>query len=268
MPIILKRIKNVDKVGDTMKTAQINMLKSIGYLMLSVFMLTVATYAWFTISYENKASLTAKTSGVEAEYTFYAYQNKYHTGSNALNLYDNTCEALNTDDMCYKEVTNPITPELIEGSVAPGERFSFAIAINSIGTNQGYVNLTLGRIESIGYDIEANKIQKAFGYEVTKISHYQNNVETEDHKSFYTFQSFRHFETADNVYYDLVTEVPMIHDINYPSTVIIYFDIYYDPYIFGQDLDGTPHTNSHAFINQSIIINDIYMSVKSTRSSS
>ena len=247
-----------------MKTAQMNMLKSIGYLMLSVFMLTVVTYAWFTITYENKASLTAKISGVEAEYTFYIYQNKYHTGSTTLNLYDNTCEVLSTDDMCYKEVTNPITPELIKGSVAPGERFSFAIAINSVGINQGYVDLTLGRIESIGFDIEANKIQKAFGYEVTKISHYQNQIESEDHKDLYQYQTFRYFETTDGHYYDLVTDIPMIYDINYPSTVIIYFDVYYDPSIFGQDLDGTPHTNSHAFINQSIIIHDVYMNVTST----
>ena len=60
----------------------------------------------------------------------------------------------------------------------------------------------------------------------------------------------------------------MIYDINYPSKVIIYFDVYYDPQIFGQDLDGTPHTNSHAFINQTIVINDIYMNVTSTASSS
>lgn len=251
-----------------MKTAQINMLKSFGYLMLSVFMLSVVTYAWFTITYENKAHLTSKISGVEAEYTFYVYQNQYHTGSNNLNLYENTCSVLNQEDLCYEEITNPIEPELIKGSVAPGERFSFAIAINSIGTNQGFVDLTLGRVESIGYDIEANKIQKAFGYEVTKISHYQNDFETEDHKALYTYQSFRYFDVADGLNYELVTDVPMIYDINYPSKVIIYFDVYYDPQIFGQDLDGTPHTNSHAFINQTIVINDIYMNVTSTASSS
>lgn len=251
-----------------MRTTQINMLKSVGYLMLSVFMLSVVTYAWFTMTYENNASLTSKVSGVEAEYTFYVYQNQYHSGSNVLNLYDNTCTVLDRSDLCYEEITNPITPKLIDGSVAPGERFSFAIAINSIGTNQGYVDLDMGRIESIGYDIEANKIQKAFGYEVTKISHFQNEIESEDHKALYQYQSFRHFDIAEGLSYDLVSEVPMIYDINYPSTVIIYFDIYYDPSIFGQDLDGTPHTNSHAFINQSIIINDIYMNVKSTKSSS
>ena len=249
-----------------MRTTQMNMLKSIGFLMLSVFMLAVVTYAWFTITYENNASLTSKISGVEAEYTFYVYKNQYHSGSSALNLYDNTCTVLSRSDLCYEEVTNPITPKLIDGSVAPGERFSFAIAINSIGTNQGYVDLDMGRIESIGYDIEANKIQKAFGYEVTKISHYQNQVESVDHKSLYQYQTFRHFETTEGLYYGLVTDVPMIYDINYPSTVIIYFDVYYDPTIFGQDLDGTPHTNSHAFINQSIIINDIYMNVTSTAS--
>ena len=251
-----------------MKTAQINMLKSFGYLVLSVFMLSVVTYAWFTITYENKASLTSKISGVEAEYTFYIYQNKYHSGSDTLNLYDHVCTVLNRDDLCYKETVNPILPELIDGSVAPGERFSFAIAIHSMGTNQGYVNLTLGNIESNGYDIEVNKIQKAFGYEVTKISYFQNEIETDDQKALLNYQSFRHFEITDDTFYHLVTDVPMIDDINYPSTVIIYFDVYYDPSIFGQDLDGTPHINSHAFMNQTFIINDIYMNVKTTKSNS
>jgi hypothetical protein len=77
-----------------------------------------------------------------------------------------------------------------------------------------------------------------------------------------------HFDVAEDLVYHLVTDVPMIYDINYPSQVIIYFDVYYDPSIYGQDLDGTPHTNSHAFINQSITITDVYMNVTATKGSS
>ena len=49
-----------------MKQAHINLLKSAGFLILAVFMFSVVTYAWFTITYTNDASLVGQISGVEA----------------------------------------------------------------------------------------------------------------------------------------------------------------------------------------------------------
>ncbi len=248
-----------------MSQAKMNMLKSVGYLLVSIFMFSIMTYAWFTMTYVNQAHLTVKTSGIEAEYQFYIYKNLYHTGSSEQTLIDNTCTVNGNQDLCYEEVSNPITPVLIEGSVAPGERFSFAIAIQSLGSAQGYVDLTLGNLESIGYNQVENKIQTAFGYEVSKISYIKNNIETEDLKHLYTYQSFTHFSAQDDQQYPLITDVSLDYQDQYQGLLVIYFDVYYDPTIFGIDPQGVPYTNSHIFMNQTFHINDVYMNISSQK---
>lgn len=248
-----------------MRQTQINMLKSVGYLMMSIFMLSVVTYAWFTITDENHVDLTTKISGVEAEYEFYVYKNQYHTGSSEQTLVNNKCVIGSVEDLCYEEVNNPIYPKIIDGSVAPGERFSFAIGIKSVGTTQGYVDLTLGNIESIGYDRIENKIQTAFGYEVTKISYIDNNIETEDVKAQMTYQSFTHFSSSDGIFYPLVVDTPLVHENKYQAMLVIYFDVYYDPTIFGIDAFDMPYTNSHIFMSQTLHIHDVYMNVSSQK---
>lgn len=251
-----------------MSHAKMNMFKSIGYLLISIFMFSVVTYAWFTITDTNQTHLAVKTSGVEAEYKFYVYKNILHSGSNHMTLIDNVCVIGIKEDLCYEEANNPISPQLIEGSVAPGERFSFAIAIQSLGSTQGYVDLTLGNLESVGYDIEENKIQTAFGYEVTKISYIKDDVETEDVKNLYSYQTFNHFSHLDDQYYPLITDVSLVYQEQHAGYLIIYFDLYYDPTVFGQDPYGIPYTNSHIFMSQTFHIHDVYMNVSSQKGAS
>ncbi|MCD4827032.1 MAG: hypothetical protein K8Q99_04565 [Acholeplasmataceae bacterium] len=251
-----------------MKSAQLSLLKSILYLLISLAMISVVTYAWFTITNENNAHLISKVSGVEAEYQFYAYQNAYRLGSSNQTLVDNVCDLNDLEDLCYEEIKNPIYPKLIDGSVAPGERFSFAIAISSVGSMQGYVDLTLGNIESIGYDIESHKIQTAFGFEVTKISYMHDGIETLDKKEGLTYQSFTHFEQADGLYYPLVVDIPLVDNDDLLSKVIIYFDVYFDATVFSMDTEGIPYTNSNIFLNQVFNINDVYMNVTTQKASS
>jgi hypothetical protein len=250
-----------------MKTTRNSLLKSIFHLLVSLTMMSVVTYAWFTITNENNAHLVSKISGVEAEYQFYAYENRLHLGSENQTLINNVCDINDLEDLCYEEIKNPIYPKLINGSIAPGERFSFAIAISSVGSQQGYVDLTLGYIESIGYDLDINKIQKAIGYEVTKISYIHDDVETVDMKDLMTYQSFIHFSVEDNLYYPLVVDVPLVDDDDFLSKVVIYFDVYFDPTIFGMDIEGTPYTNSNIFLNQIFSINDVYMNVTTQKAS-
>jgi hypothetical protein len=231
-------------------------------------MMSVVTYAWFTITNENNAHVVSKISGVEAEYQFYAYENMYRQGSQNLTLIDNVCELNDLEDLCYQEIKNPIYPKLIDGSVAPGERFSFAIAISSVGSTQGYLDLTLGNIKSIGYDLEINKIQTAFAYEVTKISYIHNGVETSDMKDGLTYQSYTYFEMDDSLYYPLVVDIPLVDNDDLLSKVIIYFDVYFDPTIFGMDIEGIPYTDSNIFLNQTFNINDVYMNVTTQKENS
>jgi hypothetical protein len=251
-----------------MKSTRHTLLKSIFHLLVSLTMMSVVTYAWFTITNENNAHVVSKISGVEAEYQFYAYKNLLRQGSQNQTLINNVCDINELEDLCYEEIKNPIYPKLIDGSVAPGERFSFAIAISSVGATQGYVDLTLGYIESIGYDLETNKIQTAFGYEVTKISYVHNEIETVDMKDELTYQSFTHFEADDSLYYPLVVDIPLVDDDDLLSKVIIYFDVYFDPTIFGMDIEGISYTNSNIFLNQTFNINDVYMNVTTQKESS
>lgn len=250
-----------------MKSAQVSLFKSILYLLISLAMISVVTYAWFTITNVNHTHLISKVSGVEAEYQFYVYKNKYRLGSSNQTLIDNVCDLNDLDDLCYEEIKNPIYPKLIDGSVAPGERFSFAIAISSVGSMQGYVDLTLGNIESTGYDIESHKIQTAFGFEVTKISYIHNGVETMDRKDEFIYQAFLHFDQAEGLYYPLVIDVPLVDNDDLLSKVIIYFDVYFDPTIFSMDIEGLPYTDSNIFLNQVFSINDVYMNVTTQKAS-
>lgn len=250
-----------------MNTTKISLLKSIFHLLVSLTMISVVTYAWFTITNENNAHVVSKISGVEAEYQFYAYENSLRQGSSNQTLINNVCDLNDLEDLCYEEVKNPIYPKLIDGSIAPGERFSFAIAISSVGSTQGYVDLTLGYIESLGYDLDVNKIQTAMGYEVTKISYIHDGVETVDMKADLDYQSFTHFSVEDNLYYPLIVDVPLVDNDDLLSKVVIYFDVYFDPTIFGMDIEGIPYTNSNIFLNQIFNINDVYMNVTTQKAS-
>lgn len=230
------------------------------YILLALSLLTVSVYAWFTLTNENSADLVSQISGVEAEYEFYIYQNELHEGSQNLTLIDNVCST--GADLCYKYVANPTYAHLIDGKVAPGERFSFAIKILSVGSSEGKLQLELGGLESTGYDLVVNKIQSAFGYEVTKVSYIHENIESDDQKDngsiIYADQMFDSYNSS---LYPLISNVSMGVENQYNSTIVVYFDLYFDPTVYGEDAFGVPYTNSNIFMNQIFTVNHIYMTI-------
>ncbi len=230
------------------------------YIVLALSILTVSVYAWFTLTNINNANLVSQISGVEAEYQFYIYQNEMHEGSQDLTIIDNTCST--GEDLCYLYIPNPTYPHLINGKVAPGERFSFAIKIISVGTSEGRLRLDLGGLQSIGYDLPVNKIQTAFSYEVTKVSYIDDNIESTDQKDNgiinYTNQ---YFDSENSTLYPLISNVPFGMESDQNSIIVVYFDLYFDPTIYGENALGIPYTNSNIFMDQILIINHIYMTV-------
>jgi hypothetical protein len=231
------------------------------YIVLALSILSVSVYAWFTLTNINKANLVSQVSGVEAEYQFYIYQNMMHEGSQEQTLTDNVC-TVTGEDLCYEYIPNPTYPHLIDGKVAPGERFSFAIKIISVGSSNGRLQLDLGGLQSIGFDLEVNKIQSAFEYEVTKISYIENDVESEDQKDngiiIYHNQAF----TVENdSLYPLVSNVPLGIENHSNSIIVVYFDLYFNPTVYGEDQFGIPYTNSNIFMDQIFRVNHIYMTV-------
>lgn len=231
------------------------------YIVLALSILSVSVYAWFTLTNINRANLVSQVSGVEAEYQFYIYQNMMHEGSQDLSIIDNVC-SVSGEDLCYEYIPNPTYPHLIDGKVAPGERFSFAIKIISVGSTNGRLQLDLGGLQSIGYDIEANKIQSAFEYEVTKISYIENDVETADQKDNGIINYYNQaFNVVNDSIYPLVSNVPLGVENHSNSIIVVYFDLYFNPTIYGEDAFGTPYTNSNIFMDQIFRVNHIYMTV-------
>lgn len=228
-------------------------------VVLTISLLFVSVYAWFTLTNINSASLVSSVSGVEAEYEFYIYNNMMHDGSSELTLENNVC-IVSGEDLCYEYISNPTYAHLIDGKVAPGEKFSFAIKITSIGTSAGRLQLDLGGLQSIGNSTLNDKIQQAFSYEVTKISYIENGVESVDQKDVAPISYFSQtFTSLNDEVYPLVNYVPMGIANHLRSIIVVYFDIYFDPTIYGSDAFGTPYTNSNIFMNQTFIVNHIYM---------
>lgn len=234
---------------------------SLTYFTISLFILTSIVYAWFTMTNTNRANLVAGISGVEAEYQFYIYQDTYRNGSSSLTLENNVCTPSKTDE-CYELITNPTVPTLIPGFVAPGERFSFAIRIVSVGASSGRLRLDFGGLTSQGFDLDVNKIQSAFSYEVTKISYIDMGIESSDQKDQEPIVYYsEHFVYDNNGPYPLVESVPMGQQNGQNSIIVIYFDLYFDPFVYGFDIYGEPYTNSNIFMNQIFTVNHIFMTV-------
>jgi hypothetical protein len=229
------------------------------YLLIGILLITSVTFAWFTLTNENKAVFVAEISGVEAEYEFYIYNDPTFYGSSNLTLINNTTideEEYNK----YLKVADPTTAQIIPGYAAPGDVFSFAIKVTNVGTTTGKLDLALSNIVSYGYDLEVNKIQTAFEYGVTQISYINNNVESSDQKDILNLNyTVDHFESTNNETYDLITDVPLGYITD--TVVVIYFDLTFDPHIYGEDASGTPYTNSNIFMGQTILVNTIYMNL-------
>lgn len=228
------------------------------YVLIIVLLLTTVTYAWFSVTNLNKGNLISQISGIEAEYEFYVYNDPTHEGSTSLTLVNNTT----TDELEYGKylyIPNPTETTLIDGYVAPGERFSFAIKIYNTGTTQGYVSLSFSNVNSFGYATSVNKIQNAFSYEVTQVSFMSiSGVETSDIKDTYALDYKNDFFDGEvHAYYELINDAPL--NIDDFSSTVIYFDIYFDPFVYGIDPFGDPYTNSNIFMGQSLKIQTVNM---------
>ncbi|MBU1141323.1 MAG: hypothetical protein KKG64_02245, partial [Firmicutes bacterium] len=70
-----------------------------------------------------------------------------------------------------------------------------------------------------------------------------------------------YFAFDNDEFYPLVSNIPMQNEENVNTVIVIYFNIYFDPYVYGQESDGTPYTNSNIFYNQRFTINHLYMGV-------
>ena len=230
------------------------------YILFSIFSISVVTFAWFTLGNENNTELISELTDIEADYEFYVFKDSLHLGNPTPSLVEDTC--ILNEDQCYQLIPNPTEAHLFDGSVAPGERFSYAVKVRSQGQTQAYLSLEFGGVMSDHYESEVNKIQTAFLYEVTGITYFNNNTESLDMKSTEPIEVYsNYFSHLDAVIYPLVRNVPVINREFSSSTMIVYFDFYFSPTVFGSDSEGVPYTNSNIFMNQVLLIQHIFMKI-------
>ncbi len=230
------------------------------YLCFSFFALAITAYAWFTITNQNDARLISDLTEIETSYQFYVYQDHYNQGDQLKDLYNQLC--LDTEVFCYKEIEEPTINHLFNGSIAPGSRFSFALVITNLTDKQAYLKLDFGGIRSTQAPDAYNLIQIAFEYQVTKISYMNEGVETPDRSTYHPIIRYQnHFGLSSNELYPIVKNVPTLDIYTGSNELIVYFELYFDPSIYGRDLEGNPYPNSNIFMNQTLWIEHLYMMI-------
>ena len=249
-----------------MKTKQVHtanrlVVVSLTYFVLALMLLSTVLYAWFSLTNTNRAFVTSTTSGVEAEYEFYVFKNSNKDGAEGKIISDDTCE-IGEEDMCYMPIENPNDITFIDGFAAPGERYSFAVKVTSVGAAGGYLRLDLSGVISLGFTESQNRIQRAFKYETTMINYIGITGESSDQKDTLGLNyNVSHFANATTGPYNLVNDIPFGSDYDTNGIVVIYFDLYFDPFVYGEDIFGTPYTNSNIFMGQIIQVTFIYMTI-------
>lgn len=233
------------------------------YVLLSCLLLSITTFAWFIMTNQTKTSLVSAISEVEAEYEFYIYQDSWHVGNANPFLIRQLCESID-EDGCYELIHDPSQVFDWMQSIAPGERFSFAISIVSIGT-EAYLSLDMGHVESHGYTDPSLQIKYAFYYEITKLSYIVSEVEGVDQKDVSPTTSFQgHFNQSVNATYPLIHDIPLNHIQGEHVIIVVYFDLFYDPSVIYRDEYGNPYENFNHLMGQSFTIQDIYMMISSS----
>ncbi len=238
-------------------------LVSISSFVVALLMLVSVGFAWITLSNKASGSFVSSVGNVDADFAFYVYLDESKNGSTNPTI-ANEC-ASSSGDGCYYLIENTSTPltepvYLFGGAnkVFPNDKFSFAIRVTNIGDFDSYLTLDFLDLISQGFDITDNKIQVAFSYEVTKITYLVSGVESSDIKSSLGIILHQdHFTKENDERYHLVESVPISSDDENTKTVIVYFDIYFDPLVFGYTLLGQPMNNSNAFENQLFTISKL-----------
>ena len=243
----------------TMKSLKM-LISSAIFFMSTITLIGITTYAWFMITNVNQTSLISQVSEIEAEYEFYRFEDSWHNGNPEPQLLEQTC-SINSTDQCYQYIPNPTEMFELEESVSPGERFSFAIKITSLG-NEAYLDLNLGRISSINVPTGGMAIQEAFYVEVTQVSYILDGVEGNDQKDIEPIVYYTsYFDGDSETIYPLIHHVPMNRVEASEVMIVIYFDICFDANVMGVDSLGIPYENQNHLAGQAIAIEDIYMMI-------
>jgi hypothetical protein len=240
------------------------LVKSLMTLVASSFMFVALTFAWFVVSTNNNVDpIVINISPLDFEYTLYLFKDESGTGASTQVLSQSLC-LHEEDNNCYfpHESSNPY---LFPSSVGfrPGQKFSFALQITNISAGSRYANVTISEVSSLGFQSIQNKIQRAFLYQVTKMVYDTPLGESSDQKGLLGVmyagmdsEADYHFSLNSEDAYSLFSGFPLYPQVDTKS-VIVYFNLYFDPSVYGMDESMQLSNNSNAFQNQQLIIRKV-----------
>jgi hypothetical protein len=256
----------LSKWGDMMFIQSKNLyILVLTYVLSSFLLATVVVFAWFAISDHADASFLVETSDLSVDYELYVYKSPNHLGSPTPTLNNNICST-SSETNCYLRIENPESIYLIgdERPVIPNDRFSYAIKMTNNSSENISLDIDFIKVTSTGFDFPFNKVQTSFSYAVTRIS-YAEILESADIKDNGTIEYAgqdplitHYFSDIDDETQNLASFIPLEISGN-QKTVIIFFDLHFDPWVWGKDEFGQSTGNSNAFQNQVMIIERIFL---------
>jgi hypothetical protein len=229
------------------------------YLFTSLFIISILTYTGFILQSRVESPLFVYKNEDSFDISFYVYIHQQKEGSSENpNLYESLCVV--TLQECYIKIFNPTSKHFLDDHMNPGDRQGYAIEINNLDENL-ILDIHLDDLRSAGFDHIFNKAQVAYELEIIQLSiinHADNQVSHMD------IELFRyHFQHNQNDRYPLIENIKL----QKAETLIIYFDLYFDPTILGQTLDGHSHIDQRIFINQIFTIRHITITSRKEESS-
>lgn len=235
------------------------MIQSLVTLIFTSLLFIGITLAWFITSINNQVEeIQIVVTSSDFEYSFYYFRSTTYQGNNGLTLYDHLCEdALDTE--CFVEF-DQTTPNILSTnrSTRPSHQFSFALDVKNITSTNRELVVSIAELLSLGFDLDSNQIQRAFQYQVTKVSFFtdEEGIDIKDTLSIeYAGKSgvIPHFGLTPNAEYILLSDL-LLTSSGANQRTILYFTIRFDPEIKGLDEFGQSTNNSNAFQNQTFRI--------------
>lgn len=239
------------------KRLMTSVLSLISVALIFVF----ATYAWLNLTQSAESELALSIDKNLYEYRFFVYRDIHFLGNDAPTLVDSVCVD-GSEQHCYLEIVDPTPAHLFSEAAVlrPDNRFSFALEITNVSGVSRFFQLFFAELASSGYALSTNKIQRAFAYSVTRIVYAEDGVESGDVKDsggiVYAGMApdpVPHFGSTADGSYVLAAHLP-IDAGGDQGTMILFFDLYFDPYVEGVDAEGVGTGNSNAFQNQVFIV--------------
>lgn len=230
-------------------------IMSVGYLLFSLVTLSVLVFAWFSIGSQSNALIDdIGASGAKTGYYFYKYDD------NDANLgveLENQTLIDNVGTSKYVLFPSPTSENLLIKKTKPADRFAYALKVDVETQQKVKLQVYFSQVETFNNPINDPKIQIAFTYQITKLVYANFGPTTTLETPYGDPDIYTNNFAVENETYLMAKDLLFDGTENTKTSVIIFFELYYRP--TGVIFNGNTLTNSNAFMNQSFVINKIWL---------